>query len=86
MSWLHSSGLFEKFNIVRMALENGVYLQWEQLHQHGKGMLVILGENGHVLNSSGTASSECYSFFRLLERFVVVVVVTAASVTSIRSA
>lgn len=47
-------------------------------------MLVILGGNGRLLNSSGTASSECYSFFRLLEGFVVVV--TATSVTSIRSA
>lgn len=37
MSWFHSLGLSEKFNIVRMALEKGVYLQWEQPHQHGKG-------------------------------------------------
>lgn len=83
MSWLHSSGLSEKFNIVGMALEKGVYLQWEQLHEHGKGVLAIVGENGHVLNSSDTASSECHSFFRLLEEFVVVL--TAASVTSITS-
>lgn len=46
-------------------------------------MLVIVRENGYVLNSSGTASSECHSFFRLLERFFVVV--TAASVISVRS-
>lgn len=67
-----------------MALEKGVYLQWKQLHQHGKGVLVIVGENGHVLSCSVTASSGCHSFFRLLKGFFVVVV-TAASVISIRS-
>lgn len=84
MSWLHSSGLSEKFNVVGVALEKGVYLQREQLHQLGKGVLAVVGENGHMLNSSDTASSECRSFFGLLEGFVVVVL-TAASVISIRS-
>lgn len=65
-----------------MALEKGIYLQWEQLHQHGKGILVIVGENGHMLYSSDTACSECYSLFRLLEGAFIV---TAASVISIRS-
>lgn len=66
MSWLHSSGLSEKFNVVGVALEKGVYLQWEQVHQLGKGVLAVVEENGRVLNSSDTASSECHSFYGLL--------------------